>query len=135
MPKPQPSHASSRARGESRHRAPTEPLFQPLLRDAASPVEQVPKAHLDHDDHRRSVAVSRILLLEELQNWRHSLTSLERMRRYAGELGFDVPASEEARIWTIYDAQLPEMRRGMVERFHATARHDQGVAEEIAWRP
>lgn len=88
-----------------------------------------------HPRARLSIERKQILLLEELQNWRHSLTSLERMRRYAGELGFDVPASEEARIWTIYDAQLPEMRRGMVERFHATARHDQGVAEEIAWRP
>ena len=76
-----------------------------------------------------------VLLLDELRNWRHSLTSLERLRRYAHELGFDAPKAEEARIWAIYDAQPSALRRGMLERFHATARHDQGIAEEVACRP
>lgn len=76
----------------------------------------------------------KVLLLDELLNWRHSLSSLERMRRYAAELGFEAPSTEEERVWQIYAAQSPEMRRGMVERFSAVARHDQGVAEELACR-
>ena len=56
------------------------------------------------------------------------------MRRYAAELGYGVPASEEARIWDVFDRQSPEMKAGMIERFERVARHDQGVAEEIACR-
>ena len=81
-----------------------------------------------------SVEQRQVLLLDELPNWKHGLGSLERMRRYAAELGFEAPASEQERIWQIFAAQSPEMQRGMVERFQAVARHDQGVAEEIACR-
>lgn len=81
-----------------------------------------------------SVRQRRILLLDELQSWRHSLTSLERMRRYATELGFESPAVEEARIWDIFDAQMPEMQQGMIERYRKNARHDQGIMEEINHR-
>ncbi|HNY80950.1 MAG TPA: hypothetical protein PKO46_21935, partial [Sedimentisphaerales bacterium] len=41
---------------------------------------------------------------------------------------------EEQRIWGIYDAQPPDMRRGMLERFRASARFDAGIAEEAACR-
>lgn len=81
-----------------------------------------------------SVARRQVLLLDELPNWKHSLGSLERMRRYAAELGYEAPAAEEQRIWSIFGAQSPEMRRGMIERFETVARHDQGVAEELACR-
>lgn len=87
-----------------------------------------------HPLAHRSVAQGQVLLLEALRNWRHSLSSLERMRRNAAELGFTVPAAEEQRIWDIFDAQTPELRAGMVERFQRVARHDQGVAEELASR-
>ena len=75
-----------------------------------------------------------VLLLDELQNWRHSLASLERMRRYALELNFRVSDREEERIWAIFADQPAEMRRGMIERFERVARHDQGVAEDLARR-
>ncbi len=75
-----------------------------------------------------------VLLLDELPNWKHSLASLERMRRYAAELGFDAPAAEQERLWRIFAEQPPDIRRGMVERFETVARHDQGVAEELAVR-
>jgi|JI10StandDraft_1071094.scaffolds.fasta_scaffold00495_4 broad specificity phosphatase PhoE len=81
-----------------------------------------------------SVERREVLLLEELPNWKHSLTSLERMRRYARELGFTVPASQEARIWAIFDSQPRDVQASMVERFARTARHDQGVQEEVACR-
>jgi broad specificity phosphatase PhoE len=81
-----------------------------------------------------SVERRQVLLLDELKNWRHGLTSLERLRRYAAELGFEAPAAEEARIWSIFDGQPPEMQAGMVERFRLSARHDQCVAEELLAR-
>lgn len=81
-----------------------------------------------------SVARREVLLLPELLNWEHSLVSIERMRRYSAELGYRAPASEEARIWEIFDRQSPEMKAGMIERFERVARHDQGVAEEVAGR-
>jgi broad specificity phosphatase PhoE len=81
-----------------------------------------------------SVAQRQVLLLPELLNWRHGLTSLERLRRYARELDFEAPSSEEERIWSIFDAQEPDVRAGMVERFLATARHDQGVADDLRAR-
>jgi broad specificity phosphatase PhoE len=87
-----------------------------------------------HPLARASVERRQILLLAELRNWKHCLTSLERLRRYARELGFEAPSAEEARIWAIYDSQPPDVQRGMVERFQLSARHDQGVAEEVAWR-
>jgi broad specificity phosphatase PhoE len=82
----------------------------------------------------RSVERREVLLLEELQNWRHCLTTLERLRRYAAELGFAAPTAEEARTWSMFDAQSREAQVGMIERFQRSARHDQGVAEEIASR-
>lgn len=87
-----------------------------------------------HPRAQLSVERQQILLLEELLNWRHSLTSLERMRRYARELNFEIPPSEEDRIWAIYDSQPPSIRQGMIERFQASARQDQGVAEEVVYR-
>ena len=87
-----------------------------------------------HPLAQASVERREVLLLDELPNWKHSLGTLERMRRYATELGFDAPASEQERVWRIFADQPPEMRRGMVERFQAVARHDQGVAEELACR-
>jgi hypothetical protein len=82
----------------------------------------------------RSVEQQQVLLLDELPNWRHSLTSLERMRRYASELGFESPESEEGRIWSIFDGQPPEKQRGMVRRFEISARRDQGVEDDLRRR-
>src|SRR5690606_10603753 len=61
-----------------------------------------------------SVELREVLLLEELKNWWHCLTTLERIRRYAAELGFQVPAREEARIWSIFEAQSREMQAAMI---------------------
>lgn len=83
---------------------------------------------------RASAAKRQVLLLDELLNWKHALASLVRLRSYASELGFEVPLSEEQRLWGIFDAQPPEMRRGMLERFRASARFDTRVAEEATAR-
>jgi broad specificity phosphatase PhoE len=87
-----------------------------------------------HPLAQASVERRQVLLLDQLVNWRHSLGSLERMRRYASELGFEAPTSEQERIWQIFADQSQEMQRGMVDRFQAVTRHDQGVAEELACR-
>ncbi|NBB79814.1 MAG: hypothetical protein GVY36_10255 [Verrucomicrobia bacterium] len=81
-----------------------------------------------------SVLRKEILLLKPLINWRHSLATLERMRRYASELNFSSPASEEREIWKIFDNQSSEMRQGMLERFHRTSKGSFGVAEEVLGR-
>lgn len=81
-----------------------------------------------------SVRRQEVLLLDELPNWRHSLASLERMRRYAVELGFASPSREEARIWRIFEAQTEEVRDEMVLRFQQSARGGFGVSEEVAMR-
>lgn len=99
--------------------------------------EHLPDDHwraLIHPLAHASVQQRQVLLLDELKNWRHALTSLERLRRYAAELGFEAPATEEARIWSIFDGQSFEMKAGMRERFLRNTRHDQGVAEDLEAR-
>jgi hypothetical protein len=77
----------------------------------------------------------RILLLPELRNWRHCLASLERLRRYSKELGYAVHPEDEQRLWSFFRDQGPEIQRGMLERFHASSRGDQGVQDDLtAWR-
>lgn len=64
-----------------------------------------------------SVRRREVLLLKPLANWRHCLSTLDRMYRYATELGFDVPSAEEDHIWDVFRAQSPEMQRGMIGRY------------------
>ena len=45
-----------------------------------------------------------VLLLRPLVNWKYALTTLERMRRYAQELDFSVPDSEEAEVWRVFES-------------------------------
>lgn len=87
-----------------------------------------------HPLAHESVQKRQVLLLDELLNWKHALSSLVRLRSYAKELGFEVPLLEEQRLWAIFDAQPPEMRQGMLERFRASTRFDERVAEEAAAR-
>ncbi len=76
-----------------------------------------------------------VVLLDELLNWKHSLASIVRLRSYGAELGFEVPPSEEARVWSIFDSQSPEMRREMLDRFRVSSRFEPSIAEEAACRP
>ncbi len=64
-----------------------------------------------------SVRRREVLLLKPLVNWKHSLSTLERMHRYAVDLGFDVPPAEANHVWEVFQAQPPEMRRGMIDRY------------------
>jgi hypothetical protein len=75
-----------------------------------------------------------ILLLKPLVNWKYALATLERMRRYAAELGFVVPQGEEEEVWRVFGEQSPEMRVEMLRRFERTCHGGFNVAEEAARR-
>jgi hypothetical protein len=81
-----------------------------------------------------SVRRREVLLLKPLVNWKYALTTLERMRRYAEELSFTVPAGEEAEVWRVFESQKPALRAGMVERYQRTGSGGFGVMEEVASR-
>ena len=75
-----------------------------------------------------------VLLLKPLVNWKYALATLERMRRYADELGWAIPPDEEAEVWRTFEAQSPETRAGMVDRYRRTGHGGFGVSEEVACR-
>jgi broad specificity phosphatase PhoE len=87
-----------------------------------------------HPLARASVERRAVLLLKPLVNWKHALSTLARLRRYAGELRFSAPPEEEAEVWRVFDAQPREVQLGMVSRFDLAAVGDQGVREEATCR-
>lgn len=72
---------------------------------------------LVHPLASESVRRRQVLLLKPLVNWKYALYTIERMYRYAEELGFAVPAEEEAYAWAIFTAQTPSERRAMLRRY------------------
>ena len=82
----------------------------------------------------RSVERREVLLLKPLVNRWHALTTLERLRRYAGELDFAVPASEDDEVWAVFDAADADEQRRMLERLAVAGRPDLGVREEALCR-
>lgn len=62
---------------------------------------------------QRSLARREVLLLRPLRNVSYLLNSLERARRYARELAFVLPESEERLLWDAY-ASLSRERRQKV---------------------
>lgn len=81
-----------------------------------------------------SVRCREVRLLKPLVNWKYALTTLERMHRYAHELGFSVPPEDEAEIWRHFDCQDADLRAGMIERFQRTSSGDFGVMDEVECR-
>lgn len=81
-----------------------------------------------------SVRRREVLLLKPLVNWKYALTTLERMRRYAVELGFSVPAEEEAEIWRVFETQTAAERAAMVRRYRNTGSGAFGILDEAARR-
>ncbi|MBX3680366.1 MAG: histidine phosphatase family protein [Rhodocyclaceae bacterium] len=75
-----------------------------------------------------------VLLLKPLVNWKYALTTLERMRRYAVELGFSVPHEEEAEVWRVFESQDADLRKGLMERYRRTGSGGFGIMEEVALR-
>ncbi len=87
-----------------------------------------------HPLARASAERRAVLLLKPLVNWKYALTTLERMRRYACELGYSVPPEEEAEVWNLFEAQPESEKRAMIERFVRTARGGHGVQAEASCR-
>jgi broad specificity phosphatase PhoE len=87
-----------------------------------------------HPLAQASVEQRQVLLLKPLVNWKYALATLERMRRYAHELGYSTLPEEEAEIWRVFDSQPDDMKHGMLERFERTALGGYGVLEEVSCR-
>lgn len=89
-----------------------------------------------HPLARESTRRREILLIRKsgsenlLPNWKYALATLERMRRYAAELGYRLPQSEVDTIWRVFESQTEEMQRGMLERYHKVARVEADIEEE-----
>lgn len=78
----------------------------------------------------RSVEARAVLLLRPLRNASYLLNTVERARRYARELGFALPDSEEKFLWETY-ASMPRDRR---EKVLANFTWAGGTDEQIAAR-
>jgi broad specificity phosphatase PhoE len=89
---------------------------------------------LIHPQARISVTRREIFLLKPLVNWKYALTTLERMRRYAAELNYIIPADEECLIWHLFESQTAEFQRGMIERYDRTRLPNNGLREEALSR-
>lgn len=83
-----------------------------------------------HPLAKESLTRRELLFLKPLKNWKYALTTLERGRRYASELGFCLPETEEEEVWRLFSSQTTEMRIGMIERHKAAGRGGFGVMEE-----
>lgn len=81
-----------------------------------------------------SILLREVRLLKPLVNWKYALTTLERMRRYAAELGFSVPDDEEAEVWRVFEAQDAAVRIGMLERYRRTGSGASAIIEEVLCR-
>ncbi|MBI5529598.1 MAG: histidine phosphatase family protein [Deltaproteobacteria bacterium] len=81
-----------------------------------------------------SVERREILLLKPLTNWKHVLSTIGRMRKYAADLCYTLPPDEEANAWRVFEQQDAEMQRGMLQRFDNAADQGWGVREEAICR-
>lgn len=87
-----------------------------------------------HPLAQASIERRQVLLLKPLVNWKWVLKTLERMRRYAVELRYSVPPTEEDEIWRVFEAQSDAMKRSMLERYDRLADGGYGVREEALCR-
>ncbi len=82
----------------------------------------------------KSLKRKQILLLKPLVNWKFGLSTLERMRHYAKEFGFESPEEEEEEVWTLFYKQSEEMQKEMLRLFQQTSRGEMDVEEEFLRR-
>lgn len=81
----------------------------------------------------KSIERREILLLKPLYNWKYALVTLERMRKYATELGFLIPPKEEAEIWRIFHMQRDEEKIKMVQRYKMISKSKEIIREAESW--
>jgi hypothetical protein len=87
-----------------------------------------------HPLARASIERGEVLALWPLVNWKYALATLERLRRYAMELGYAVPVLVEQEIWALFDGQPQEEQVRMIERYVRVSRGDGRVLEEARHR-
>ncbi len=76
-----------------------------------------------------SAARREILILTPLVNWKYALYTLERMHRYAEELGFVVPAEQEEYVWQLFLAQPAPERWSMIRRYKLVSAQSGPISE------
>ncbi len=84
-----------------------------------------------HPLARQSAEGEQVLLLKPLFNWKYALVTLERMRRYAAELGFTIPASELDEVWRVFDARDPDQQ---LQRYRRAGGQDAALEAEAMAR-
>jgi hypothetical protein len=72
----------------------------------------------------RSIEERRVLVNRGFSNGKYALICLERLERYAEELGFAVCESDRRWLWSIFDSATPDEQARMVERFHRAGGKD-----------
>jgi broad specificity phosphatase PhoE len=87
-----------------------------------------------HPLAEESVRRKEVLLLKPLVNARYALTTLERARRYAEELGFALTQEEETVVWQLFDDASEEEQQQLWERYLRTGHQTHRVAEEVSCR-
>ncbi|MET0396735.1 MAG: hypothetical protein ABW277_07925 [Longimicrobiaceae bacterium] len=81
-----------------------------------------------------SIRRREVLLLTPLVNWKYALATLERLRRYAAELGFGVPPGEVEVVWEVFAAQSREEQYAMIGRYLRVSPGDEGILGEARSR-
>ncbi len=66
----------------------------------------------------RSIEERCVLVNRGFSNGKYALICLERLERYAEELGFAVSEADRRWLWSIFDGATPDEQARMVERFH-----------------
>lgn len=87
-----------------------------------------------HPLAQESVAQRRVLLLKPLVNWRYALSTLERARRYAAELGFELLPEEEEAVWRVFEDQPPELRAELLRRYERLSHDPEPILKEASCR-
>ena len=87
-----------------------------------------------HPLARTSIEREQVLLLKPLLNWEWAMATLERLRRYADELQYSVPPTEEAAIWRVFEAQSNRMKRRMLGNLDGVTEGGYGVRAEALCR-
>ena len=81
-----------------------------------------------------SIRRRKVLLLKPLLNWKYALATLERLHRYAAELGFGIPPEEEEAVWTVFAAQSREEQNAMIARYLRVSPGDGRILSEAQSR-
>jgi hypothetical protein len=81
-----------------------------------------------------SIRRREVLLLTPLVNWKYALATLERLHRYAMELGFRIPREAEQAIWRVFDRQTPEEQSRMIARYLRVSPGDERILGEARSR-